>query len=548
LRRILGPRKRREYKSPQSMAGSDNPQEGIRRAEVVAALSLATDLAIGQPLEFALKSCALGMRVAAALRLDPATTRQVYDHAQLRYIGCNAETDAMAALLGDEIEFRRLIATLDMGDPAEFAPVLLRAIVQAQAGQSLPSMVWGVLKGLAISKSVTVNGFRAHCETAERLARRLGFEGATLHNLGQFQERWDGKGLPGGLKAEAISPAVRVVTLAQDFIVLHETQGLAAAVAAVKRRRGKLYEPRVADLFVSSASELMKGLSTQSSWDAVLALEPAPQARLSEAQLDEACLAMADFADIKSPFTLGHSRAVAILAAEAGRRCGLPAKDVTALRRAGLLHDLGQVAVSSGIFAKPSALNHSEWEKVRLHPYHGERILSRAGPLVRLADILSRHHERIDGSGYHRGTNGDGISPLAKILAAAEIYRAMIEARPHRSAFAPDQAAAALRQQVREGRLDGEAVSAILEAAGHRVPPVRRELVAGLTRRELDVLRLVARGQTLKEMGRSLGIAPKTADNHIQNLYAKIGVRTRAGATLFAVERGLTEVGAADAE
>jgi HD-GYP domain-containing protein (c-di-GMP phosphodiesterase class II) len=514
---------------------------GIRRAEIVAALSHATDLAIGQPVEYALQSCVLGVRLGMSLALDPSTIREIYNHALLRYIGCNAETDAMAALFGDEIELRRTLAPLDTGNSAELVPVLLKAIARAKSGQPVGAMIWGVLKGLAASKRETIAGFRAHCETAERFARRLGFDDAVIRNLGQFSERWDGKGMPNGLKGDAIAPAVRVVTLAQDVIVLCETQGLEAATATIKRRRGKVYDPRMANAFVANGDELMKAVEKDSSWEAVLALEPEPRHRLDEAELEEACLAMADFADIKSPFTLGHSRSVAALAADAGRRSGLSEPDVTTLRRAALLHDIGQVAISSGVFAKPGVLSDREREKVRLHPYHAERILAQPAALARLGQVVSRHHERLDGSGYHRGARGDGLSPLAKILAAAEAYQAMIEARPHRPALPADRAANELKREVREGRLDGDAVAAILEAAGHRVPPVRRELVAGLTAREMEVLRLVARGQTMKEIGRSLGIAPKTADNHIQNLYLKIGVKTRAGATLFAIEHGLQE-------
>ncbi|HEY3667856.1 MAG TPA: HD domain-containing phosphohydrolase, partial [Polyangiaceae bacterium] len=324
-----------------------------------------------------------------------------------------------------------------------------------------------------------------------------------------------------------------------DAIVLREARGLEVALSTLKKRRGKAYDPGMTDVLVARAEELMAGLDAASSWEGVLALEPEPHARLNEPELEEACLALADFADIKSPFTFGHSRAVAALAAAAGRGCGLPVADVTTLRRAALLHDIGQVAISSGVFAKPGSLNDSEREKIRLHPYHAERILCRPPLLARLAQVASGHHERLDGSGYHRGTRGE-VSPLAKILAAAEVYQALVEARPHRPAFGAEQAAAMLHTEVREGRLDSEAVAAVLEAAGHRVPPVRRELVAGLTARELTVLRLLARGQTMKEIGASLGISPKTADNHIQNLYSKIGVRTRAGATLFAIEHGLT--------
>lgn len=360
-----------------------------------------------------------------------------------------------------------------------------------------------------------------------------------MRQLGQFPERWDGKGFPNGLKGDAIALAVRVVTLAQDAIVLRETHGSEVALKTLKKRRGRAYDPCLTDLMVARAGELFDGLDAASSWDAVLALEPEPHAQLSEAEFDEACTALADFADIKSPFTFGHSRAVAALAVAAGRECGLSASDLTTLFRSALLHDIGQVAISSGIFAKSGPLNDGDREKVRLHPYHAERVLARSTALSRLARVACGHHERLDGSGYHRGARGDTLLPMSKILAVAEVYQALIEARPHRPAHLPEQAAAMLRAEVRQGRLDGEAVAALLKVAGHRVAPVRRELLAGLTAREMDVLRLLAHGKTMKEIGAALGISPKTADNHIQNLYGKIGVRTRAGATLFAIEHGL---------
>jgi HD-GYP domain-containing protein (c-di-GMP phosphodiesterase class II) len=513
----------------------------IRRAELVLALSHATDLAMGQPMDYALRAAALGMRIASALDLGEELRRETYYHGLLRYIGCNAETVAMAALFGDEIEFRSAIAPVDTASPSELAPVLLRAIVQAQAGRPLGAMLVGVLKSLAESKRATLAGFQAHCETAERFARRLGFDDAIVRSLGQFPERWDGKGLPNGLKGDAIVASVRVVTLAQDAVVLERSHGVEAALATIVKRRGKIYDPHMVDVFVARSRELLRDLDAQTSWDAVLALEPAPHAELGEAELDEACLLMADYADIKSPFTLGHSRAVAALSVEAGRVSRLPESDLVTLRRAALVHDIGQVAISSGVFAKPDTLSEGEREKVRLHPYHAERILARPPELARIGHVAAGHHERVDGSGYHRGVRGSGLSPLSKILAAAESYRAMTEERPHRPAFTARAAANELKREVREGRLDAEAVALVLEAAGHRVPPVRRALVAELTTRELEVLRLVARGKTMKEIGRTLGISPKTADNHIQNLYAKIGVRTRAGATLFAMEHGLSE-------
>jgi putative nucleotidyltransferase with HDIG domain len=334
---------------------------------------------------------------------------------------------------------------------------------------------------------------------------------------------------------------VRVVSFAQDAIVLHAAFGADLAHAKLEARSGSAYEPRLVERCLKRAGELTAGLEA-TSWDAVLALEPEPHAAMSEAEFDAACLAMADFADLKSPYSVGHSRAVATLAAEAARQCGLPEADATELRRAGLLHDIGQVAVPARVWLKPDAFNDGDWEQARLHTYYGERVLARPAALARLGSLVAQHHERSDGSGYHRGVRAPALSLQSKILAAAEAYQNKIELRPHRPALSAQAAADVLKREAREGRLDSEAVAAVLAAAGHRAP-AREHRVAGLTGREIEVLRAIARGQSTKAIARMLGISPKTVDNHTQSIYAKIGVKTRGGATLFAIERGLAGAG-----
>ncbi len=192
-----------------------------------------------------------------------------------------------------------------------------------------------------------------------------------------------------------------------------------------------------------------------------------------------------------------------------------------------------------GIWGKPGPLTTREWERVRLHPYYTERVLARPGVLARLGALASLHHERLDGSGYYRGLSANMLSPAARILAVADVYHAMTELRPHRPALTSEQAAEQLRREARAGRLDGEAVSQVLLAAGHAVRTSRHELVAGLSTRQVEVLRLIARGYTIKQIARTLTLSEKTVDNHIQHIYNKIGVSTRAGATLFAMEQNL---------
>jgi HD-GYP domain-containing protein (c-di-GMP phosphodiesterase class II) len=510
----------------------------IRLAELIAALSLATDLGMGQPLEWALCACVLAVRLGDALGFGQEELRETYYQALLRYIGCNAETHWLAALAGDEIALRTDMSMVDSGNLAEVLGVMARHIRQANAGASRLELAQAVVRGLVVSGRDIPAFFSGHCEVAQRLAMRMGFGERIVHALGQLYARWDGKGTP-ALKGEAIAPAVRVVALAQDAITFHRLGGVDAVLNIVRQRKGGAYDPAMVERFCRAAPALLAGLEAEPSWEAVLALEPGPRLYLTEAQLDTCCQALADFADIKSPYTLGHSTGVATLAAEAARRCGLPADDLVAIRRAGLLHDIGRVGVSAGIWGKAGSLSNREWEQVRLHPYHTERILARPPALARLGALAALHHERLDGSGYHRAAPASILTPSARILAAADAYRAMTEQRPHRPARAPEEAAAELRREAIAGRLDSDAVAGVLAAAGHTAEAGRRALVAGLSAREIEVLRLIARGQSIKQIAAELTISRKTADNHIQHIYAKIGASTRAGATLFAMENDL---------
>jgi HD-GYP domain-containing protein (c-di-GMP phosphodiesterase class II) len=523
-----------------AMRRGDGAESGaaVRLAELMAALSLATDLGMGQPLEFALRSLILAMRLGDALGMDEVALREVYYQALLRYIGCNAETSLLAAVFGDELAMRADYATVDAGKSEELLRFVIRRTRAAHAGAGPLQMARYITEGL-MSRRQTQEGFLGHCEVAQRLARRLGLGDGSVRALGQVYARWDGKGTP-ALRGDEVAPAALVVALAQDAVTFLRLGGVEAAVAVARERAGTAYEPGMAARFIERAPHLLAGLEDEPTWETALALEPGPRLRLSDDQFDTACQAIADFADIKSPYTLGHSTGVAALAASAARACGLPDGDVEAIQRAGWLHDVGRVGVPAAIWEKPGPLAASEWERVRLHPYYTQRILARPGALAALAAVAAASHERLDGSGYHRGAGAASLTPAARILAAADVYHAMTEERPHRSAHPPEAAADALRREARAGRLDADAVAGVLAAAGHQAgPSSRRGLVAGLSEREVEVLRLLARGATVKQIARALVIAPKTADNHVQHIYAKIGVSTRAGATLFAMEQRL---------
>jgi HD-GYP domain-containing protein (c-di-GMP phosphodiesterase class II)/DNA-binding CsgD family transcriptional regulator len=273
-------------------------------------------------------------------------------------------------------------------------------------------------------------------------------------------------------------------------------------------------------------------------WPAVIEAQPALEIVLSDEELESALEAIADFTDLKSPFTIGHSRGVADLACAATKIYGLSDADAKLARTAGLVHDLGRLGVSNAIWDKRGTLTMAELERVRLHPYLSERMLASSGALAPLGAIAVQHHERLDGSGYPRALSGDAITPAGRVLAASDAYHAMTERRPHRAARTAQEAAVELRAGVRRALFDGDAVDAVLRAAGHPVKR-RRDWPAGLTTREVEVLRLLVRGLSNKEIAEQLVISRKTAGSHVEHIYTKLGVSNRARASLFAMKHGL---------
>jgi HD-GYP domain-containing protein (c-di-GMP phosphodiesterase class II) len=330
--------------------------------------------------------------------------------------------------------------------------------------------------------------------------------------------------------------------MAQDAIALNDHHGFAAMKEMIAKRAGGGYEPELVDLFLTHAEKLLAGLDGPVDRQTILALEPLPHSMLSQEACEEAYLAIADMIDMRMPFTFGHSRAVAALADAAAKQMGLPASDIRDVRWAAYTHDIGELTVPVSTWMRAGPLTERETDEAHLHPYHGERALaSLGGDGKAVAALVQRHHERLDGSGYHRNSRGPDLSPAARVLAAAEAFQTAREARPHRPALNDAAAAAKLRSAVRDGGLCPDAVEAVLTCAGQPARRATAERLAGLTPREIEVLRLIAAGDTAKEAARKLDISPKTADNHIQSLYSKIGVTTRAGAALYALERGLVQ-------
>jgi HD-GYP domain-containing protein (c-di-GMP phosphodiesterase class II) len=506
---------------------------------VVAALSLATDLGIGVPLEHGLHSTLVAMRLAERLGVDSGTASQTYYACLLFYVGCTADADAAAEIFGDDDALTTYATPARFGSQPEMVAGIARAL--ATSGSPAPvramQIAWGAPRAARLFK----RHIAAFCEVARMLTDRLGLPPSMQGLFAHLAERWDGKGLPGRARRDEIPLPVRIVHVARDAAFQRMLGGEEFAAGVVRRRAGGAFDPAVATRLADGAAEILALDAEASAWEETLACEPTPRLILEGEAIDRALGAMGDFADLASPYLVGHSAGVAELATAAAQRCRLDATDLVRVRRGAMVHDLGRVAVPVRIWQKAAPLTPDDWERVRLHAYHSERVLTRSPFLAALAPVATFHHERLDGSGYHRGTTVAALTPPARLLAAADAYHAMTEPRPHRQALPPQRAAESLSREARAGRLDPDAVTAVLEAAGQRVRRIERP--AGLTEREAEVIALLARGLQTKQVARRLGISVKTADRHVQNAYGKIGVSTRAAAALFAMQHGLTAWG-----
>jgi HD-GYP domain-containing protein (c-di-GMP phosphodiesterase class II)/DNA-binding CsgD family transcriptional regulator len=510
----------------------------VRLAELVAMISLGTDLGMGQPMEHVMRQSLIALRLAERLGLDETTRAVVYYVGLISWVGCHVDAYEQAKWFGDDMALKSDARQVDLAGTAARAFLLSHV----GAGRGLVARARLGVAFLAEGRADAGAMIENHWRATNELAERLGLGDRVRESVYQTFERWDGKGVPAEARGEEILMPARLANLADVVEVYHRTGGVDAAVAVARERSGSQFDPELVEAFCLHAPRLFSDLDGLTAWPAVIAAEPTLQVVLSEEELESALQAIADFIDLKSPWTLGHSRGVADLAGAAARLYGLSETDARLVHRAGLVHDLGRLGVSNAIWDKRAPLTASEVERVRLHPYLTERMLASSDALAPLGAIAVQHHERLDGSGYPRGLSGDALSPAGRVLAAADAYRAMTEPRPHREALAAEAAGAELRSGVRRALFDGDAVDAVLRAAGHPVKR-RRDWPGGLTRREVEVLRLLVRGLSNKEIAERLVISRKTAGSHVEHIYTKLGVSNRAQASLFAVKHGLMTSG-----
>jgi HD-GYP domain-containing protein (c-di-GMP phosphodiesterase class II) len=495
---------------------------------VVAALSVASDLTRGHPAGEAMRACLLATELSRRSGLDRVRQCEVYYGTLLRFAGCVATSHEIAAAFGgDDIVVRARGDLIDPTVPAEAMGFLAGLGVDAERLQ--------VLGGIEGVIGLKAEGARADCEVGAILAGRLRLPEAVGYAVRDAFERFDGHGLPAGRAGENVEPAARFAAVGYAAVMFDAVAGGAAATQAVARWSGHALDPEVAAVFLAEPAELLLLSAPDDLWAAVVDAEPEPRRHFADdAALDEALAGFGDAADLKSPWFTGHSRGVAQLARAAAQRLRLKPADAALVYRAGLVHDLGRVAVPAGVWERPGPLRTEDWDLVRLHPYHTGRILARSPALAPLGQLAGRHHERTDGSGYPAGVGASELDRAACLLAAADVLQALGEPRPHRPALDPADAS-----RIMSGLpLDRDAVRAVLDAAG-APPAALPPLPADLTEREVEILRALAAGRTKREIAADLVISQSTVHTHTVHIYAKCGVSTRAALAMFAMRHGL---------
>ncbi len=505
-----------------------------RLVELVAALSLGIDLGFGQPMEHVLRQCLIALRLADHVGLDDPRRSAVYYSALLVDVGCHTDAHEQVKWWGDDIAFK---ATKYDHDMRSLRGTLSGMLMLGAGNQPLHRLRVGLEFFVSGHKEVD-HMVESHSQLARALARELSLPGSVQEAVATAYERWDGRGWPGELAGEAIPLASRLSQLAEYVEVAHRLGGIDAALTLAEERAGGQFDPTLVQMLVEHGTEILGDLDDTQSWESVISAEPELRMVLRDEEVETALTGVADFVDLKSPYTLGHARAVAELVTVVATAMSLPPGETTVLRRAALVAGFGRLGVSNAIWDKHGTLAAGEWERVRMHPYLTERMLRQSPWLAPYGAVAVQLRERLDGSGYPRGLPGALISTPARILAAADAYQSMVEPRAHREALPAVAAATELKEDVVAGRLDGAAVAGVLEATGH-ARTRRRAHTAGLTAREVDVLRLLARGLSSKQIAERLFISSKTARHHIEHIYVKIGASSRATASLFAMQQGL---------
>jgi HD-GYP domain-containing protein (c-di-GMP phosphodiesterase class II) len=432
-----------------SLASTAPVQESaFRTSEILSALSCALDITEGQPPGHAVRTCLIGMAIAERVGVPIEDRSSLFYALLLKDLGCSSNAARLCSLFG--ADDRKLKREHKLTDWSRRGPSLAYALRHAVPDASPMGRALRVAS-LAFSEQGSGREMvQTRCDRGAEIASLLGFSGATREAIRTLDEHWDGNGMPEGLSGAAIPLLGRIVGLAQSVEVFASTFGVDAAMGMAQERRGRWFDPLLVDALKSVAreDEFWASVLGRSPERHLSTLEPEDQIRLvDEDRLDDIAHAFARVIDAKSPYTYLHSERVAELAVTIGRCLHFSHTELRDLRRAGLLHDIGKLGVSTLILDKPGRLTERERAEVRVHPAYTQRILERVTAFAGIVGVASAHHERLDGRGYHLGLAAERLSPMSRALAVADVYEALTADRPYRQGLPRHEAMAILRGQ-----------------------------------------------------------------------------------------------------
>jgi putative nucleotidyltransferase with HDIG domain len=442
------------------------PTGTLSFSELIRALSFALDLTDGQPMGHTVRSCAIGMRIGAEIGLDSGEKRDLYYALLLKDAGCSCNASKLFHILaGDEIRAKRELRTTDWTRVGWDS--LQYTLRNVRAGSSIWNRFCGLVSVVANKKRTSWELVRLRCERGARVARRINLSERTAQAIYSLDEHWNGKGHSEGLRGEEIPIFSRIMNLAQTLDVFRTDHGAKASVEVARSRSERWFDPSLVKAAESlhnrgvlfpnpEAPEVKAELTVYEESDQGM--------ETTEGRLDDVCEAFAEIIDAKSPYTYRHSTGVANAAVSVACVLGLDLPAIRTIRRAALLHDIGKLSVPNSILEKNGTLTASEWEVVKRHPYYTMEVLRHIRGFSEISEIAASHHEKLDGSGYHRGLNASNLSLPARILAVADIYDALSARRPYRDALDRESVFRIMRKDVPRA-IDGDCVEA-LESIG----------------------------------------------------------------------------------
>ena len=435
----------------------------LRLADLVAALSAALDVTEGQPQGHAARTCLIAMRIAGELKLAAPDHSALFYASQLKDLGCSSNAARVANMFeGDDRDIKRDFKTTDWTRLGENLRYTTR---HAFHGGSIARRVGRAARIGVAGTSASRQMVAIRCERGAAISRLFGVPDASADAIYHLDEHWDGRGHPHGTKRQAIPLLARILCLAQTLEVFIAQGGVGAGMDMLRQRSGRWFDPEVAEVALSfeNQTNFWADAYTADPFSALADLEP-PEVRIhADAQrVDDIAVGFAQVVDAKSPWTRRHSEGVRELAVGIARVQGLPEAEVRQIDRAALLHDIGKLGVSNAILDKPGKLDDREFGAMRRHSAYTHEILGRIDGLGELAEAAAGHHEKLDGTGYHRGLVGEAIHPHSRILAVADMCEAMTAERPYRQTMPMERVLGILDAEARHA-ICGDAVAGLRE-------------------------------------------------------------------------------------